>query len=88
MTVYDASQDGETYLDDIKWRRVTLESQPVTSGDATLEKSVTPYSYKGKVLCVEAEDNDSGNSRSETLTFRAENGDKAVVRIYQSQYDN
>ena len=57
MTVYDASQDGETYLDDIKWRRVTLEFQPVTSGDAT-------------------------------LTFRAENGDKAVVKIYQSQYDN
>lgn len=57
MTVYDASQDGETYLDDIKWRRVTLESQPVTSSDAT-------------------------------LTFRAENGDKAVVKIYQSQYDN
>ncbi|MCC8183819.1 hypothetical protein HF883_12510 [Cloacibacillus porcorum] len=57
MTAYDASQDGETYLDDIKWRRVTLESQPVTSGDAT-------------------------------LTFRAENGDKAVVKIYQSQYDN
>ena len=57
MTAYDASQGGETYLDDIKWRRVTLESQPVTSGDAT-------------------------------LTFRAENGDKAVVKIYQSQYDN
>ena len=57
MTVYDASQDGETYLDDIKWRRGTLESQPVTSGDAT-------------------------------LTFRAENGKKAVVKIYQSQYDN
>lgn len=74
--------------DDVKWCEVTLESQPVTSGDATLDKSVVSSGYKGKVLHVETEGNDSGNSRSATLTFRAENGDKAVVKIYQSQYDN
>lgn len=78
---------------DDKQNLLDLASSNMTAYDAsqdgeTLDKSVTPYSYKGKVLCVEAEDNDSGNSRSETLTFRAENGDKAVVRIYQSQYDN
>ncbi|MCD8162839.1 MAG: hypothetical protein LUE09_05220 [Synergistaceae bacterium] len=60
---------------------MTLESQPVTSGDETFDKSAN--CYKGKVLHVEADNNDSGNSRSATLTFRAENGDKAVVKIYR-----